>query len=117
MSTFGRPAGAAPAPLIVSRSQDNDIILRWQQQDPDTGQVTPVDLTPWTITVPIYSPHGEVWATYTATKDVDGVVLIGPSAARMSDPAWASRMLGTYRVVAKKTGRTVVLADDTLRIV
>ncbi|GAB2457468.1 hypothetical protein [Xylanimonas ulmi] len=117
MSTFGRPAAAAVAPLIVSRHQDNDIILRWRQRDPDTGVETPVDLTGWTVTVTLSSPQGQEWTSWRALTDVGGVVHIGPTVTLLSDPVWASRPTGTYRVVAVSGGRTVVLADDQIRIV
>ena len=116
MAVFGVPA-ATRAAMVWSRAQDNQNVLRWTQKDLATGVEMPVDLSGYTITVTLMSPHGDVWLAYPAAKDLGGFLHVGPSRAQLAGVEWGGRALGRYTVVAIKNGLATCLADDDFRII
>lgn len=86
--------------VLLHRGSDEHLAVRWLRDRRDGRGYVGVDLSAWTAEWSMSLPDGSVACRLACTTTDDGYVLVDIPYQAFTDPAWASRLSGDWRVDA-----------------
>ncbi len=98
MTTISKDVGRCD--LLLHRSCDERVGVRWLQDRQDGRGYVPVDLSSWEATLTLLSPLGTTWGTWPCTCTDNGYAYARIGGADTSGSEWLARASGSWRIDA-----------------